>query len=232
MKVNTIKHTSYVLILAMLVLCKCSGSSESDSDTTPGSIAATTLTTPSILAIDTVRFNSVMIHWNAISGATGYDLFRDTSAAGTFTTQVNSTQITATSFTDTSLSASTGYYYKLRAAEGAAYSAKSNSYYCITTSNVPVTLPAPSSISVSQGTFTDYVQINWGTITGYSVTGYNVYRATSNSSKATKLNSSTIIAETYNDTTAVPGTIYYYYVCGVNSSGYDGAWTTCKFGYR
>jgi hypothetical protein len=236
MKSKTTWFTSCALILAIFILCKCSGSSDESSTPTSGTTTGGTgtvsvLATPSILAIDTVTFKSVTIHWNAVSGATGYDLFRDTSASGTFTTQVNSTQITTTSYTDTSLSSSTVYYYKLQATDGASYSAKSVSYYCTTVSNVAALYPPPSSISVSEGTFAGYVQINWGTITGYSVTGYNVYRTSSYSSKATKLNTSTITALTYSDTTAVAGTIYYYYVCGVDSSGNEGAWTACKFGF-
>ena len=76
-----------------------------------------------------------------------------------------------------------------------------------------------------------YIQLTWGAIPGYSVLGYNVYRSTTNYGIATKLNSIPMAAETYNDSSAIAGTIYYYYVCGVDNLG-EGEWTACKFGYR
>jgi hypothetical protein len=190
------------------------------------------LATPVIIAIDTLTSASLTIHWNAISGATGYDLFRDTSATGAFTTQVNSTHISGTSYTDNSLVGNTAYYYKLCATDGTTDSAKSG-YISSTTLGraVAALFPAPSSLSVSEGTFASYVQLTWEAIPGYSVLGYNVYRCTTNYGVATLLNSSPIGSMTYNDTTAVPGTIYYYYACGVSGTS-EGAWTTCKFGYR
>ncbi|MBI5421082.1 MAG: carboxypeptidase regulatory-like domain-containing protein [Parcubacteria group bacterium] len=46
-----------------------------------------------------------------------YEIYRDTSLGGNFTTQVNSSQVAGTSFTDTTVSGGTTYYYKVTAVD-------------------------------------------------------------------------------------------------------------------
>ncbi|MDE1970288.1 MAG: carboxypeptidase regulatory-like domain-containing protein [Patescibacteria group bacterium] len=53
----------------------------------------------------------------ALSDLQEYEIYRDTSASGSFTTQVNSSQVTGTTFTDSTVSAGTTYYYKVSAAD-------------------------------------------------------------------------------------------------------------------
>ncbi|MHB1454628.1 MAG: leucine-rich repeat protein, partial [Saccharofermentanales bacterium] len=55
---------------------------------------------------------SIKISWPAVSGASGYELFRSTSSAGTYT--LIRTQ-TALYYTNTGLKTGTTYYYKVRA---------------------------------------------------------------------------------------------------------------------
>ena len=63
---------------------------------------------------------------SAISDLLGYEVYRDTSSTGSFTTQVNSSDVLTTSYTDTSVVTGTTYYYKVTAADtGGLESAKS-----------------------------------------------------------------------------------------------------------
>jgi fibronectin type 3 domain-containing protein len=62
------------------------------------------------------------------------------------------------------------------------------------------------------------VTLNWVASTS-TVSGYNVYRSTTNGSGYSKLNSSLIPAVTYTDTSVQSGTTYYYVVTAVDSSG-------------
>lgn len=228
-----------ILALALLSVA-CAPTSQATGPVAAGpattGTGASTPGTPIIIAIDALTPTSMTIHWNAVSGATGYDLFRDSSASGSFATQVNSTRISGTSYADTSLSGLTQYFYKLRATDGTGYSAKSNAASSTTLGRAfAAAFPAPSGLSASEGTFAGYVRLTWGTIPGYSVSGYNVYRSTSNSVASSgvlvPLNPSPLTAETYDDTSATAGTIYYYWVCGVSGSS-EGEYTLCKFGYR
>jgi fibronectin type 3 domain-containing protein len=61
---------------------------------------------------------SVVLSWNASSGATSYNVYRGTSAGGESMTPIAS-GITATSYTDSRLSSSTTYYYKVAAGNAA-----------------------------------------------------------------------------------------------------------------
>ncbi|MBQ7179534.1 MAG: S8 family serine peptidase, partial [Victivallales bacterium] len=86
-------------------------------------------------------------------------------------------------------------------------------------------LTIPGNVKATQGTLADKVTISWDATTGASY--YRVFYATSNdSSKATAL-SSWQTAMTYDHTSAVKGTTYYYWVkaatssAGANASGYS-----------
>jgi len=69
-------------------------------------------------------FGQITVTWGASSGATSYSLFRGTSAGGEGSTAYVS-GITATSYTDNSVSAGTTYYYKVAAVNAAGSSAQS-----------------------------------------------------------------------------------------------------------
>ena len=81
--------------------------------------------------------NEITVTWDAVTTNTdltaitdlnGYEIYRDTSSTGAFTTQLNSSDITTTSYSDTTVSIGTTYYYKVTAADtGGVESAKSAS---------------------------------------------------------------------------------------------------------
>lgn len=91
----------------------------------------------------------------------------------------------------------------------------------ITTPMTPLlTIPSvPTSISASDGTKTDRVQITWNVSTNAS--SYEIWRSTFNNTVlATKIGTST--TTTYDDVSAVAGTTYYYWVKAVNAAGTSG----------
>lgn len=74
----------------------------------------------------------------------------------------------------------------------------------------------PPSMSASDGTFSDRVRIEW--TAGSGATSYDVRRATSaNFASATLLGNTASL--TFDDTTAIPGTTYRYWVVSKNSVG-------------
>ena len=89
--------------------------------------------------------------------------------------------------------------------------------------------PAPTGISASDGTFTDKVQVSWSASTG--ATYYQVFRNTSNDSSSAILLSSSFPSSPYNDTSAVAGTIYYYWIKACNSVGCS-SYSASDSGYR
>ncbi len=81
---------------------------------------------PTGVAVSDNMLGGVLVSWSAvttnsdssaISDLLGYEVYRDTSAGGSFTTQVNTADVLTTSFTDSTVSVGTTYYYKVTAAD-------------------------------------------------------------------------------------------------------------------
>jgi poly(3-hydroxybutyrate) depolymerase len=73
---------------------------------------------PAGLAVGATTSNSVTLSWSAAGGATGYNVYRNGS-------RVNASAVTATSYTDTGLAASTTYSYQVSSTNGSSESALS-----------------------------------------------------------------------------------------------------------
>jgi fibronectin type 3 domain-containing protein len=213
-----------------LVAAACS-SPAGDGGPNPGTPPAT----PAITSIDSSTPGSLTVHWDAVSGATGYRLFSDWAAGGSFATQVSST--TGTSYADGSLLPKTQYYYKVQAYDGAAFSEKSASASGTTAAPALYAAP-PIGFNATLGTNSSAVQMSW---TGYGVTplpgfqGYDICRSSSRYAPYAKLNAATITKTAYSDSTATPGQTYYYAVTGVflvSGVPTEGGLTAFVPGYR
>jgi len=76
----------------------------------------------------------------------------------------------------------------------------------------------PGSVAASDDTYTNRVAVSWGSVSG--ATYYEVYRSTSMGSNGSLRSSPA--GTSYDDTSATPGTYYYYSVRACNSSGCSG----------
>lgn len=86
----------------------------------------------------------------------------------------------------------------------------------------------PLNVAATDGTDPDKVRITWKAAA--SATSYEVWRGTANaSSSASKLVTKTSLS--HDDTTAVPGTTYYYWVKARNNSGASG-FSASNIGFR
>ncbi len=90
-------------------------------------------TTPTGLAVTRSGNTGMSLSWIAVTGATGYLLYRDTSASGSFPYLTTKTSI---SHSDTGLSANTTYYYKVTASNASGESAASSAQSATTCSSV------------------------------------------------------------------------------------------------
>lgn len=82
--------------------------------------------------------DSIGLSWAAVTGATGYNVYKASTADGTYT-KINSAPVTTTSYVDSSLTASTTYYYKVTAVNGVVESDKSSSLAATTSTETPTT---------------------------------------------------------------------------------------------
>jgi uncharacterized repeat protein (TIGR02543 family) len=78
---------------------------------------------PAGLAATSPSSSGLSLNWDAVTGATSYQLYRDSSAVGSFATNVYDGPLMA--FTDSGLTASTTYYYKVAATNGSGQGALS-----------------------------------------------------------------------------------------------------------
>jgi Carboxypeptidase regulatory-like domain len=69
------------------------------------------------------------------------------------------------------------------------------------------------------------VSLLWTASTTTTVTGYNVYRSTTNGSSYVKINSSLVTSLTYADSTVLNGTTYYYVTTAVDSTGAESSYS-------
>ncbi len=132
-----------------------------DSVSSPGSYYLSNVTVtkgapaaPTNLIASTVSSSQINLSWNAVSGATSYDIFRGTSSAGE-SAQPIATGIASTSYSNTGLNASTAYYYTVEAVNSAGTSTASNEASATT-----------QSASTIGGLLVDYKAANYNASTG------------------------------------------------------------------
>jgi hypothetical protein len=124
-------------------------------------------TAPSKLTASAASSTSVALSWVAATGETAYAVDRSTNAGSSWTT-VATPASSATSYTDTGLSASTPYTYRVRATNAAGTSAASNTASATTLSTgttVGLTTLAYTSETVGWGTLGVNVSIVGNPIT-------------------------------------------------------------------
>ena len=180
------------------------------------------LTPPaSINASDGLYTDRVALTWTASDGASYYQIYRASTNNSGSASQINTTG--STSYDDASAGPGTLYYYWIKACATSGCSDFSNSdpgYRAIT---------PPTAINASDGSYSDRIYISWNTTSG--ATSYDLYRNTTNSSGGATLLSGSIGSNSYNDTSATPGTIYYYWVKGCSTSGCSN-FSSLDTGYR
>lgn len=91
-----------------------------------------------------------------------------------------------------------------------------------------LSLSAPTGVSATDDTYCDRVRVSWNSVAGADQ--YFVYRNTSNSTSGASL-IATDSASPYDDTTAVAGTTYYYFV-RADSNCSTSAYSTSNSGRR
>ena len=138
--------------------------------------------------------------WPAVSGATGYEVYRATEELGDYTAVYTGT---ATSFTNTSLSMETTYYYKVRSVAGVTPSEYSS--VRVATPSLTQTTVTPISRAYTS------VTVYWTAVPGAS--GYEVWYSTQKfGTYSLKYTSNSGAAGNWTKTGLVPDKTYYYMI--------------------
>jgi Zn-dependent metalloprotease/uncharacterized protein YjdB/fibronectin type 3 domain-containing protein len=164
---------------------------------------------PASLQAVSAGYNSIKVSWGAVTGASGYEIYRATSSSGTYTKVGDSA---TSSCTDTGLNIETNYYYKVKAYR-TVWSTKHYSDYSSVTSAKPV-LPVPASpAAVSTGY--NSIKISWSAVSGAS--GYEIHRATTSNGSYSKVGESATAS--FTNTGLATAATYYYKIKSYRTVG-------------
>jgi fibronectin type 3 domain-containing protein len=151
------------------------------------------------------------LNWNAASGATSYKICYGTTqalanACATFVT------VTGTSTTISSLLNDTQYFFAIQASNTSGVTVSNTPVYTtpMAVPSVPNTLVATNGIQV--------INLAWVASTGSGSITYNIKRGTSTTGPYTTI-ATGVTTTAYSDSSATPGTPYYYVVTATNSGG-------------
>jgi fibronectin type 3 domain-containing protein len=152
----------------------------------------------------------VTVSWDAVDGATYYQVYRCDTEDGTY--ELISDNETATTYDDTdTLITDQNYYFKVKAFNGSSES-EFSTFAVGKTGYEP--LDTPLDVTATDGTQIEKITITWDTVDG--ATYYRVSRSTSQDSGYSVISGDETLTS-YEDTTATPGTDYYYKVQAFNA---------------
>ena len=152
---------------------------------------------------------NILLNWNAVPGATSYNIYRGTTAGGEATLPV-AIGVSSPSYYDSTVTSGTTYYYKVTAAGIAGESGKSNEAGA-KAGGTGLTAPTLTAIASS-----GHVALSWGGVSG--ATSYNLYRSLGGGNSFV-LYQLGIATTSYTDTAVTNGVPYAYYVAAVDAMG-------------
>jgi len=183
---------------------------------------ATTLAAPPAapggLTATAVSTSQINLSWTDNSNnETGFKLERKVGATGSYT-EVATLGANVTSYSNTGLSASTSYYYRIRATNATGDSAYSNEANATTFTPPP---PAAPGSLVATAVSTSQINLSW-TDNSNDESEFKIERKTGAGGSYTQIATAGANTTAYSDTGLSPFTNYYYRVRACNSYGDSG----------
>jgi fibronectin type 3 domain-containing protein/pimeloyl-ACP methyl ester carboxylesterase len=181
---------------------------------------------PTGLTATATAYNKIRLNWNDVSNnETGFEIVRSsTTSTGTYI-PVGTAPANTNTYTDSGLTASKQYWYKIRAVTASSESAFTN-FATATTSATPATPIAPTQLGASGGA-NNSVSLTW-VDNSSNEQGFRVYRST-NGTTFGSIGTVGANNNAFTDMTAAAQTNYYYYVVGYNAGGEGAKSNTVQF---
>jgi len=170
---------------------------------------------PSGLTATTNLGSKVELTWNAVAGATGYSVFRNTSNNLSMATEIND-DVTSIPYSDTSASIGTTYYYWVKPFNTLQTGPAAGPADGVAQTETISSLSTPTGVTATYATIVNEVQVAWNTVNG--AVFYNVWRSTTNSSGTATEVASGLTGTSYIDPSASTTTVDYYWITAVNGS--------------
>lgn len=156
--------------------------------------------------------SQIVLNWNAVSGATSYEVLRGTTTGGPYTSLAAG--VTGTTYTDSTVSNGTAYYYVVRSFNGLS---------SVNSSQVAAKPVASFSISSATTVSSSSIQVTWGASAGSDA--FDVQYGTVSGTYSTTLSG---VTSPYSITGLSPNTTYYVVVRGRNAIGTGTAFVTAQ----
>ena len=163
----------------------------------------------------TAGIAQVTLAWNAVPGATSYNIYWSNSAGVTPSTG-NKISVVTNSYTHTALTQGAQYYYVVTAVNASGETAASSEVSAITLASPP---SAPAGVAATPGDTVNTV--TWNAVTG--ATSYNIYWSTTSGVTTATGTKISAVSSPYVHTGLTNGTAYYYIVTAVNAGGESAA---------
>jgi titin len=157
---------------------------------------------------------SILVTWTAVTGATLYKVYRSGAAGDTFL-QVGTTAVD--SFTNYGLTASTPYYYKVKAADSAGESIFSNAATTTTLAPALVVPGVPTGVAATAQSSSS-ITVNWNAVSGATL--YKVYRSPAPDSAYVQVAAQA--SNSFQDNGLLASTPYYYKITAADAAGESG----------
>ncbi|GEM86553.1 fibronectin type III domain-containing protein [Meiothermus granaticius] len=157
--------------------------------------------------------SGISLSWNAVPGATGYTLQRKTASAA-YADLPGAANLSGTTYTDTGLSPSTTYTYRIAAKNAAGSSPYVESAPVVTPAALQT--PNPPNNFRSTAVSSSSVSLAWDPPSPNTATGYTLERKTGSGAYA---QIATPTGSPYTDTGLSPSTAYTYRLKAVNAAG-------------
>ena len=173
-------------------------------------VSATTVSTLSEPVLESAvsgGYDRIVVTWNAVGCATGYDIYRKDAAAAEWNRLASVSGLDTTSYTDVGVACGTPYTYTVRAV-GELDGTPVYSTYNQTGMQGKAVPAAPTVKASSSGPSS--IQVSWNAVDGAS--GYHIYRRTSTGDSWSYLNSVSASNTGYTDSGLTTGKTYYYTV--------------------
>jgi len=167
---------------------------------------------PSDLTATVFSATRIDLEWTDNSSTeTEFRIERKTGAGGTWS-QIATVPPNTTTYSNTGLSGSTHYFYRVRA-----YNLAGNSIYSNEADATTLAAGAPSGLTAT-AVSTSQIDLNW-TDNSANETGFRIERKTGVGGAYAQIGSVGSAVETYSDTGLSASTEYYYTVISFNGSG-------------
>lgn len=201
------RHVARVLTTLGAIACLAATATAQCPPATPGGVAASNGT----------QCNGVFIDWNAVSGATSYEVWRSTSS-GSNGSHLADTVLTQ--YTDLTALPGVHYWYRIRAFRLACLPPNNISGYSSANEGWRGDTPGtPTNVEASDGTYCLGVEVTWDAVPGTPT--YQIFRNdVNNFGSANQIGTSA--APLFMDLNTIQGFTFYYWVRAVTLCGTGG----------